>query len=342
MKILFDHNEPYSLAHGGFQILISETATALRAQGVEVEYLRWWDAEQRGDVIHYFGRANPTHIRFAHAKGMKYVMHELLTSQGSRTACRLRMQGLVNRFFAKVLPSSFRLPLRWDSYQLADAVIASTEWEGWIMKTLFNVPSNRLHIVPTGVHDDFFPKNHAFRVPADKTCVSFLLPDEKPLLVTLATITERKRVVEMAKGAIAADVRLIVIGKPYSLNDPYYKKFLQIVEHSNGLVLYEPDLTTPAEITPIFRKANGFILLSTMETQSTAALAASASNCPLLLSDLPWARCTFGNKATYVTHFGPDAITAAIQRFISQMAVSPPAVSSWRDVASQLTHIYTA
>jgi glycosyltransferase involved in cell wall biosynthesis len=337
MKILFDHNEPYSLAHGGFQILINETGSALRAQGVEVEYLRWWDSEQRGDVIHYFGRANPIHIRFAHAKGMKYVMHELLTSQGSRTACRLRMQGLVNRFFAKVLPSSFRLPLRWDSYQLADAVIASTEWEAWMMRTLFKVDPSRLHVVPTGVHEDFFSKKYKL------TASPSTPPSGKiPFLVTLATITERKRVAETAEGAMAAGARLIVIGKPYSQNDPYYQKFLHIVKRSNGLILHKPDLTTPAEIAPILQQAKGFILLSTMETQSTAAMAAAAADCPLLLSDLPWARYTFGDQASYVTHFSPDAIASSIQQFMSQRAISPPPVSCWLDVVLRLRDIYNA
>ena len=48
MKILIDHNEPFLLAQGGFQILIEKTSEALRQQDLEVAYLRWWDPTQTG------------------------------------------------------------------------------------------------------------------------------------------------------------------------------------------------------------------------------------------------------------------------------------------------------
>jgi len=56
MKVLFDHNDPFLLMQGGFQVQIKETMRGVAEAGVEVEHLRWWDADQRGDIIHYFGR----------------------------------------------------------------------------------------------------------------------------------------------------------------------------------------------------------------------------------------------------------------------------------------------
>ena len=55
MKILFDHSAPFLLAHGGQQIQIEETKRALEQIGIEVEWLRWWDSAQTGNIIHYFG-----------------------------------------------------------------------------------------------------------------------------------------------------------------------------------------------------------------------------------------------------------------------------------------------
>ena len=52
MRVLFDHNEPFLLAHGGLQVQIEQTKAALEAAGLEAEYLRWWDDEQQGDLIH--------------------------------------------------------------------------------------------------------------------------------------------------------------------------------------------------------------------------------------------------------------------------------------------------
>jgi len=57
VKILIDHQLPFLLAHGGLQIQIERTREALEESGLEVEYLRWWDDSQKGDIIHFLGRA---------------------------------------------------------------------------------------------------------------------------------------------------------------------------------------------------------------------------------------------------------------------------------------------
>lgn len=358
MKILFDHNEPFLLAHGGFQILVEKTADALRREGFDVEYLRWWDAEQRGDIVHFFGRANPGSIHFAHGKGMKYVMHELLTSQGSRRKWQLNLQGCVNRMLRRALPSSFQLPLRWESYKSADAIIASTEWEAWIMQSLFDVPRARLHIVPTGVDEQFFccankkqdlkagcPELRVFASAGDLNSILNARPlAEQSPLVCLATITERKRVLELAEAAVLAGVPLKVIGRPYSESDPYYLKFRKVVRDSGGMVVHDAASSDPAVLAPVLQTARGFVLLSTMETQSTAALAAAAAGCPLLLSDLPWARSTFKEHAWYLGLGGREGTAAGLRRFHDAAPNLPraPLPLSWSDVASCLANIYTS
>jgi hypothetical protein len=65
VKILFDHNEPFFLAHGGFQSQIEQTRLGLEKAGLEVEWLRWWDHAQSGDVIHYFGAARSTYLQYS-------------------------------------------------------------------------------------------------------------------------------------------------------------------------------------------------------------------------------------------------------------------------------------
>ena len=129
MKVLLDHQLPFTLAHGGLQIQIERTKAALEQAGLEVEYLRWWDSKQKGDLIHFFGRANPSHIDFAHAQGMKYVMSDLLTGQGSRSRHRLQTQAAIERVLRAVVPPVLLANLRWDSYHKADATILLTEWE---------------------------------------------------------------------------------------------------------------------------------------------------------------------------------------------------------------------
>jgi len=329
VKILIDHQLPFMLAHGGLQIQIERTKEALKAAGIHVEYLRWWDNSQKGDIIHFFGRASPAHIDFAHAKGMKYVMSELLTGQGSRSPTQLKIQGMVERALRKLVPPTFLANFRWDAYHKADALILGTYWEAEVATLLFSPLKKHIHVVPNGVEEIFFydPSNP--------------LPRGNELVCT-ATITPRKRVVELAEAAIAAKTPLRIFGAPYGEDDPYYKLFLRTVAKAPHLVFYAGPVTDRAQLAHIYQTARGFVLLSTMESRSLSAEEAAASGCPLLLSDLPWARSVFGDDAAYCPVTGITKTAWALRVFSEQADAlrKPKRPCRWGDVANQLHGIY--
>ena len=279
-------------------------------------------------------RANPGQIDFLRVgKGMAYVMR-IADEPRSRPRLHLRIQGAANRILRGLLPTTYRIPLRWDSYQKADAVLASTSWESWIMQTLFQPPAENLHVVPTGVDDAFFAAGalrdrHGVASGGDR-------------LVSVATITRRKRVCELARAAILGGVPLTVVGKPYTDSDPYHHDFLRIVEESRGLVTWEGSLTEPDRLASLLALARGFVLVSSMETQSTAALAAAAAGCPLLLTDLPWAKATFGAAAKYCRYRDEVQLAESLKQFYKVAPELPrmPQPASWSDVAGQLVDIY--
>jgi glycosyltransferase involved in cell wall biosynthesis len=331
MKILIDHQLPFLLAHGGLQIQIERTKQALEALGVEVEYLRWWDDSQSGDIIQFFGRANPSHIDFAHAKGVKYVMSELFTGQGSRTPTQLRLQGALEKVLRKIIPATFLAGFRWDAYHKADALIVGTAWEADVARILFSPPADRIHVVPNGVEDVFFVD-----------------PNEPPMrgpeLVCTATITPRKRVVELAEAAIAAQTPLRILGEPYGNNDPYYESFLRTVAKAPKLIVYDGAVKDRSKLARVYQAARGFVLLSAMESRSLSAEEAAAAGCPLLLSDLPWARSTFGHTATYCPIDSIASTAASLRKFHKEAPKlpTPGKPCRWDDVANQLINIFRA
>src|SRR5882672_11143938 len=97
MRVLFNCHVPFMLAHGGAQTQIEQTKSALEKIGVEVEFLRWWDDKQTGNVIQHFGRLPAHIIQAAHEKGIKVVMSEVLTDAGSRSPLRLALEKWVRR-----------------------------------------------------------------------------------------------------------------------------------------------------------------------------------------------------------------------------------------------------
>jgi glycosyltransferase involved in cell wall biosynthesis len=327
MKVLINCALPFALAHGGWQIQIQRTAAALEAIGLPVEFTRWWDDQQAADVIHYCGRMPADQIKLAHQKGIKVVMAELLTAQGSRSPARLRLQQIISRTMASVAPRQFVGGFNWESYRLADAVMVNTSWEGQIAHRLFGAVPEKIHVVPNGVEEVFLHSRPVAR---------------GPWLVCSATITKRKRILELAEASVRAQTPLWVLGKPYSESDSYVQQFKQLADAQPQFIRYEGQVGDRSQLAQIYREARGFVLLSSMETRSLAAEEAAACECPLLLSDLPWARTVFGQNARYCPVTSVAGTARVLRQFYDQCPSlkPPPKPATWQEVALQLKAIY--
>jgi len=328
MKVLLDHPNPFLLAHGGFQIQIEQTRQSLMRIGWDVDWLRWWDAEQKADLIHYFGRPHPAYIQQCHEKGLKVVMAELLTGLGSRPVGARKIQKALMVLTRRILPHDFISRLGWESYRKADAFVALTAWEKKLMTEMFSAPPHKIHVVPNGVEDVFLQGKPQGR--------------RSDHLICTATITPRKRVLEMAQAAVLARVKVRFIGEPYSPEDPYFQQFIMAAKESAGWVEYEGGFTDRKRLAEAYRAAKGFILLSAMESQSLSALEAAACGCPLLLSDLPWARSSFGFGASYVPVASSEVTAGFLRRFMEGIEKAPKAdkIISWDEVATRLAQVY--
>jgi glycosyltransferase involved in cell wall biosynthesis len=328
MRVLFYHLTPFALAHGGLQTQIVQTRKALEELGVEVDFLRWWDQGQAGDILHFFGRVGVSTLRLAQARGMKVVQAELLTEQGSRSRARLKLQKALRQVMGLVTPRLGGSLFSWDSYRLADACIALTEWEAFLMKELFGAPPERIHVVPNGVEEAFLNSQPAQR---------------GPWLVCAATITERKRVLEVAEAAVLARTPLWIIGKPYAEADAYAQRFAALATAHPGTLRYEGPIQDRARLAQVYREARGFVLLSAMESLSLSALEAAACGCPLLLSRLPWATTVFHEGACYCPITVSAARTAGFLRQFYDAGPGlkpPPRPLSWLEVGKQLKSVY--
>jgi glycosyltransferase involved in cell wall biosynthesis len=163
-----------------------------------------------------------------------------------------------------------------------------------------------------------------------------------PWLVCTATITGRKRVLELAVAAVRAQTPVWIIGKPYSDSDPYAQKFFALAKQQPQILRHEGAIQDRAQLARIYREARGFVLLSAMESLSLSALEAAACECPLLLGDLPWARSTFGGHACYCPLAGPERTAGFLRKFYDEAPSlkPPPKPAAWSDVARQLKAIY--
>lgn len=326
MRVILDHPHPFLLAHGGFQIQIEQTYQALGNIGVAVDYLRWWDDRQSADIIHYFGRPSPAYVELAQKKGMRVVMSQLLTGLGSRSPGALARQKTTIALMKRMAPS-VAARFGWDVFQKVDASIALTPWESHLMSYVFGASEEKIHVVPNGVEEVFLESKPAPR---------------GQWLICTATVTERKRVWELAEAAVLAKTPLWIIGKPYADTDAYAQRFATLARQNAQIIRYEGAITDRAQLARIYREARGFVLLSTMESLSLSALEAAACECPLLLSDLPWARTTFKENAAYCPIVSPAQTAPPLRAFYDAAPglKAPPKPPNWITIAEQLKNVY--
>jgi glycosyltransferase involved in cell wall biosynthesis len=263
----------------------------------------------------------------AQQKGMKVVLEDLLTAAGSRSRAKLRLQKSVLQILRYSLPSNTFASFGWESYRRADACLANTSWEAHLMHYLYRASPERVHVLPNGVEDVFLQS-----APVQRG----------PWLVCTATITTRKRVLELAQAAVEAQTPLWVVGKPYAPEDPYADQFFELAKSHPTVLRYEGAIADRAELARVYRAARGFVLFSTMETRSLASEEAAACACPLFLSDLPWARSVFGGNACYCPIASPQRTASFLRKFYDEAPglKPPPKPLSWVDVAKQLKGIY--
>lgn len=329
MKVMFSHSLPFHLAHGGLQVQIEEIGRELRSMGVEVEMERWWDQTQRAEVLQYFGRPpSNAHVELAHRKGLKVVMFENLDQTASRSRFALWIQRLVTRLTSRLLPGLTNR-LAWDVYQRLDALIYVTQLEWKVAQYLFKAPPARGHVIGHGLREESLADLRRPEPPGDH-------------LISIATITERKNTVLLAKAARRAQVPVTFLGKPYADRDPYFLQFQSLVD--NQWVRY-PGFVSEEEKRRLIRSARGFALLSQFESGCIAVYEAAAAGLPMLLSDLPWATQEYGavSRVRFTGLRDEAALATALADFYrgAHRGVHPTfPVGPWRDVARRYLAVY--
>ncbi len=329
MKVLLDHSNPFRLAHGGVQVQIEQTKLALERAQLEVEFVRWWDDQQRGDIIHYFGSIPNGYLRLARRKRIPVVLTSFFSSTCNRSDWRLGLQGiLVRSLLAFPVAESLKAQLQWRAYRDASHLIVGLEAERKVLGTVYGVPASRISVVPLGLDD--------ICLRIDRTSP----PDDR--LISVGTICDVKRSIELGRLARRANVPILFVGDPYSVGDPYWKEFERLID--GKAVFHQRHVSSRTHMMELLTSARGFVLYSSYENWSLAAHEAAACGLPLLLPDQKWSRECFSNRSSY---FGADSgdHAEALKKFYvsSQNAILPVWKSeSWDEVAHRLIDIYRA
>lgn len=332
MKVIIDSfGPPFFLAHGGATTQVVETMRALQEVGVEVEFARWWDSHQTGDLIHTFGTPKGAYIDFARAKGMPVINTTLFTATCNRSVNYLTLQGAMVTAMLKMpgFPpwGAIRSQLGWRSYNTCDLNIVGLEAEANVLRKVYSVPASKIRLVPLGLSELFLEAGHGERLGE--------------YLITTGTITERKRSIELAQLAKAAQVPICFVGKPYDQNSSYWRAFEALID--GKMVKHIPHTENVDEMIQLLKGSRGYVLYSDYENWCLSAHEAIACGIPIMVPDQPWSRELFGNKAAYLLPGKTRINTERLKTFYDSARHLPPPdikLYSWKDVALKLADTY--
>ncbi len=327
MKVLLNCHVPFLLAHGGAQIQTEQTKAGLEKIGVEVEYLRWWDETQTGDILHQIGTLDTALISLAHKKGWKVAITILLTDQCNRSERELFVRKLCIRGALIGLPQKLKWRLPWQSFHECDRVIVGLEAERMVLEKVYGVPAERISVVPLGLNEAFLNAGPGSR------------SDER--LICTGTIGPAKNSLELARLAQAAQTPMLFVGKPFDVNGAYWLEFEKLID--GKIVRHHPHVSSLPELIALLQRARGYVLMSRSENWSLAAHEAAACGLPLLVPDQRWARERFGARANFWPRSGFEASVSALRQFYeSSPGLSPPGIHlhSWVEVAQILRNVY--
>lgn len=327
MKILLNCHLPFLLAHGGMQIQIEQTKAALEKIGLAVEYLRWWDESQKGDILHHFGLFDTALTELAHRKNWKVAMTVLLTAQCNRSEREYLVRKIAIRSALAMLPRKLKERLPWQTYFECDRVIVGLKAERMVLERVYGVPGGHISVVPLGLNDAFLNAG-----PASRT---------DDALICTGTISPAKNSLELARLARAANTPMLFVGKPFDLKGAYWMEFEKLID--GKIVRHHSHVSNAPELIALLQRARGYVLMSRAENWSLAAHEAAACGLPVLVPNQRWAHERFGERAHYWPANGFDATVAALRKFYDACPqLSAPGIRqySWVEVAESLRGVY--
>lgn len=310
------------------QTQIEQTKAGLESNGIEVEFVRWWDAKQRGDLIHFFSIARSEYLKLARERHLPVVMTPLLSATCNRPRWKLALQAIVVRTALRIrFFQASKAQLTWTSFPAADHLTVGLKAEEQVLLDVFNVDPRRVSVVPLGISQTFLTASPSKR--------------NGPHLITTGTIYTVKGTIALAEMARAAKVPVLFVGKPYNVHDPYWLQFQKLID--NQWVKYQSHVESESDMVSLLQGARGFVLNSQFENWSLSASEAVACGLPVLLRDKNWSRERFGEEARYLGAKQTEGDVRTLRQFYDDCPGLPaPKVKlfTWKEVAMRLTPIY--
>ena len=302
-----------SLVNGGVRTQVSQTAEALQRLGHKIVWIQSNEALPSIDLLHVFV-ASSEHWGF-----MRQLNSSPQLSGKDRTPIvlspvffapkhiqttkfKLYAESVVGKVFKGI---SSEYGIKKQICQLADVILPNTRAELDQINRLFDIPVDRMHVVPNGVETRFL------QAKPDEFEQRYGLKDFV-LFVGQASST-RKNILRLLEIAPSLDAPLVVIGDLGK--DAYSQKCLESIKEHN--IVHLPALEHHSSLlASAYAAAKVFVLPSLFETPGIAAMEAALSGCSIVITKNGGTKEYFKDMASYINPINTGELRASINELL--------------------------
>jgi len=329
VKVLFYDSTPAFFCPGGKQVHAQKLFENLNKIGADVEFARWWDPNQRCDILHLFSPSVYMVKKAREAGVKKIILIHLVDWLSSKSLFKQRLYKIKVKLIRFLLPSKMLEKFSWFLFSEIDAFVYNNETDANTASFVFGIPENKINVINHG-----YEKEQLRHFSGGQY-------NKKSYLISVANISPRKNNVLLAKAARKAKVPMVFIGKALEKDGAYFQEFQKYVD--DNFVRY-PGFVSEEEKYNLLKGASGFVLLSTAESGCIAVYEASMAGLPLLLSNLPWAHSYGESKFVHYLQLNNfEKIVKNLHTFYTnskRLEEFTFPISTWEEVAKKYLLIY--
>jgi glycosyltransferase involved in cell wall biosynthesis len=182
---------------------------------------------------------------------------------------------------------------------MADMLIVNSELEASALSAVYGLPANRFHVVYNGVEETFF------EYTASQAFVKNYGLDHRRYFLNVANVEHRKNQLSFLRALKNyPELCLVVVGHA---RDIEYLAECKAVGKDQFIFLGPLEYGS-SMLKSAFAGADAFVMPSTLETPSIAALEAAAAGCKILVTSVGSTKEYFKDYAIYIDPDSPESM----------------------------------
>lgn len=244
------------------------------------------------DLLHYFGNGYQLNDfgTYARHEGIRVVGTPILYPSANTLKYRMFLR------LGAALPFPTTLNLRRNLLHEADVLIANSQPEADYFTAAYDVPSDRIRVLGTGVDKDFFSYRYQYEDLPER------LRQLKLYVLMTGRVTPLKNQLAVLRQLAGGTLPVVLVGRPDSGEQKYIAEIERVIDTHDHFHWIKGLDAGSASLKAVYARALCHVLWSSTEVAALVNLEAAALGCPIISRGHATTRSIMGAHALYAVN----------------------------------------